>query len=360
MKNFTKAALIITLVLVILGSAFCAVGMGIGFSFPEFWEHVEMGEYSFGPFFKIPLFRHEGESTVSMGTDGPVEQYAEEYAKEYADEVTEAVMGGTEFPANVPQAEEMGGYAMASEQSHFPWEAIKNLEVEGYFGTVVIVESSRENQDEIFVDVDYAKENGKSNVKMHMEGDTLQIEETEKDSARIRHKESISITIEIPARVIGELWLEKIELEQENGNIYMDAPLTAEKIKIKVEKGECIASAPLTATDKIEIEVGAGNGTFDSLESKSLKAEAGMGTMAATRVSTEDISMECGMGEIEFHVVGKESDYSYQMKCGIGTIEVGDSSYSGLAGEKKIKNPGSKKMDVECGMGSIFVHFSET
>ena len=38
MKNFTKAALIITLVLVILGSAFCAVGMGIGFSFPEFWE----------------------------------------------------------------------------------------------------------------------------------------------------------------------------------------------------------------------------------------------------------------------------------------------------------------------------------
>lgn len=70
--------------------------------------------------------------------------------------------------------------------------------------------------------------------------------------------------------------------------------------------------------------------------------------------------MECGMGEIEFHVLGKESDYSYQMKCGIGTIEVGDSSYSGLAGEKKIKNPGSKKMDVECGMGSIFVHFSET
>ena len=145
MKNFTKAALIITLVLVILGSAFCAVGMGIGFSFPEFWEHVEMGEYSFGPFFKIPLFRHEGESTVSMETDGPVEQYAEEYAKEYADEVTE-------FPANVPQAEEMGGYAMASEQSHFPWEPIKNLEVEGYFGTVVIVESARENQDEIFVD----------------------------------------------------------------------------------------------------------------------------------------------------------------------------------------------------------------
>ncbi len=345
MKNFTKAALIIALVLVILGSAFCAVGMGIGFSFPEFWEEVELGEYSIGPLVGFPFFHRESTSTVSM------EKEAE---TDYAAEVADAEM-------QFPEPEAMEGLGdMASETNHFPWESIKNIEVEAYYGTVVIAESARENQEEIFVCAEYAKDDGKHKIRMYMDGDTLHVEETEKKASRILRKEDTYISIEIPPQAMDTLSLKKVDLKQENGSIYIDAPLTAEEIEVKVEKGECVTSARMAATEKMKIEVDAGNGHFDALEAKSLKAEVGMGEISVNQAEAEEISMECGMGTLELHVVGKESDYSYDLECGVGTIEVGDSSYSGLAGEKEIKNPGSKKMNVECGMGTIYVHFSET
>ena len=49
MKSFIKVALIVSLVLVILGSACLAVSLGIGFNYEDFWADVEDGKYSFGP-----------------------------------------------------------------------------------------------------------------------------------------------------------------------------------------------------------------------------------------------------------------------------------------------------------------------
>ncbi len=373
MKNFTKAALIITLVLVILGSAFCAIGIGIGFSFPEFWREVEWGKYSIGPFARIPFERQESTYTEAKIEDAAESfaDYAEQQAEEAGDRIDDAAEAWADYieqqAEDEVEQEAVDEEAMegtgdtASESTHFPWESVKNIEVEAYYGSIVLQESRQENQDEIFVHTEYpVTDDSRGTVRMYMEGDTLHVKEAKKNAKRILRKEEASINIEIPVQVMDRLWLEKIELKQENGTICIDTPLTAEEIKIKVEKGECNALAGLMAAKGIEVEVVAGNGYFEGLESESLDAECDMGNMTVARVSAEKVSMECGMGALELHVVGKESDYSYDLECGVGTIEVGGSSYSGLAGKKEIKNSGSKKMDVECGMGTINVHFSET
>ena len=76
MRGFTKIALIVSLILAILGSMFCMIGLGIGFSFSEFWEEVEDGEYAVGPLGSLPSvfqrnrlnWKDDGESWNSVDT----------------------------------------------------------------------------------------------------------------------------------------------------------------------------------------------------------------------------------------------------------------------------------------------------
>lgn len=105
MKNFTKTALIIVLVLVILGSLLCAVGLGIGFRFSEFWDQVETGEFSIGPIHHIPFFSYN---------------YSD---YDWADP-------GDDWDA----ADE--------EVSYFPWEDIKKIKLDVDYSSVIITEDA--------------------------------------------------------------------------------------------------------------------------------------------------------------------------------------------------------------------------
>ena len=59
-------------------------------------------------------------------------------------------------------------------------------------------------------------------------------------------------------------------------------------------------------------------------------------------------------------LAGKESDYDYELSCGIGEIDLGDEEYSGLGIERTIENKGSLgKVILNCGMGEIDVTFAQ-
>ena len=54
-----------------------------------------------------------------------------------------------------------------------------------------------------------------------------------------------------------------------------------------------------------------------------------------------------------------QEDYNYDLECGVGNLDVGSDSYSGLGREKSISNTGAdRKVDLECGMGNVSVNFS--
>ncbi|MEH2943632.1 DUF4097 family beta strand repeat-containing protein [Lachnospiraceae bacterium KK002] len=318
MKNFTKAALIIALILVILGSLLCAVGMGIGFRFSEFWNQVEAGEFSIGPIRHIPFIRY-GSSDLEWDDDSIDWDSADEDAFD------------------------------------FSCEDIKKIKMDVDYSGVRIVENTDSNL--VQMNVQYRREDHRYQVQAYMDGSTLKIEH--KGSGRIRNYDSSRVTLELPRELMEQVQLKEIDLEQGRGYIYMGMPLTAEKISISVGAGKCETGEKLTAKKKLSVSVDAGEIELGELEAEELKLEGGVGTLIAALIRAEEIEIEGGVGTIEVEAAGKERDYSYDIECGVGRLEIGENEYGGLSSSRSIENPGSKKMKIECGVGEVEVSFQE-
>ena len=86
--------------------------------------------------------------------------------------------------------------------------------------------------------------------------------------------------------------------------------------------------------------------------------EIGTGSMTFADLSARKTDGECGLGELDLTLTGTQEDYNYDLECGVGNLDVGSDSYSGLGREKSISNKGAdRKLNLECGMGNISVDF---
>ena len=70
---------------------------------------------------------------------------------------------------------------------------------------------------------------------------------------------------------------------------------------------------------------------------------------------TEYAKIDCGMGEVDLELVKGIDSANYKLKCGVGSIDIGDNSYSGLSREKRIENSATAEFELNCGMGAISV-----
>ena len=322
MKHFIKFALILSLVLVILGSICCTVSFGIGFNYSDFWQDVEEGKYSFGPISEVgeaiwrngDNWRDDGVNWKSASTN------------EYA----------------------------------FPWngegdERITGLDLDVYYGKVRMEES---NSNEVQVIVEYRKKNHRRKVEAYNDGGTLKIEET--GSKRSRNNDSTRITIGIPSEMMEEEHiLEAISLKQDAGAIYTDMPLKAEKISIKVNAGECLAYEKLTALREFSADVGVGEIDLQAVEAPEVTLNADVGQIDTETITADDLYIDCGIGSIDAQVCGKEQDYNYEVSCGIGEVACGDSTYSGIGSKREVDNHATKEMEIDCGIGNVIVNFSD-
>lgn len=323
MKSFTKVALIVALILVILGSTFCMIGLGIGFSFRDFWRDVEAGEFSIGPFEDIPYVI--GRNNLNWRDDGK------------------------------------SWKSSSTERFDFIWQGEKDkdkvdqLEVDVYYGTVILEENS-ENDNKILVTVEYRKKNHKRQVKAYKDGTTLKIEET--GSRKSFNNDSTKIMIQIPSEMMDGA-LKELSLKQGAGDIFVNMPLTAENININVDAGECEVAEKLMALEKCQADVGAGQIDFEEIEAKELELRANVGQIDTEEIKADQIDIDCGIGSIDILAAGREQDYNYEIECSVGEVEIGDNSFSGLGSKRKIENAGDKKMLVKCSVGQVDVSFSE-
>lgn len=319
MKSFTKVALIIALILVILGSTFCMIGLGIGFSFRDFWEDVEAGEFSIGPFKDISYVT--GRNHLNWKDDGE------------------------------------SWNSSSTERFDFICQGKKDIKlyVDVYYGTVVL-EENPEDDEKILVTVEYRKKNHKRQVKVYKDGSTLKIEET--GSKRSINNDSTKIMIQIPSNMMDGAFKE-LSLKQGAGDIFVNMPLTAENININVDAGECEVAEKLTALEKCQADVGAGEINFEEIEAKELELKANVGQIDTEEIKADQIVIDCGIGSIDMLAAGREQDYNYVIECSVGEVDIGDNSFSGLGSKRKIENAGDKNMQVKCGVGQVDVSFSD-
>ena len=114
----------------------------------------------------------------------------------------------------------------------------------------------------------------------------------------------------------------------------------------------------VTARD-FSLDVGAGEAEIMNFTADETDFAVGMGTITATGMVKHEADFECGAGEINYTAYGKETDYNYEVECGIGEVNCGESSYSGLAHSREINNHSSKSMYISCGIGSITINFED-
>ena len=171
-------------------------------------------------------------------------------------------------------------------------------------------------------------DNGK-NVTVKESSDTLNVRSTKK----------LSKTRKVCISYPEDVKFQELEIEMGAGTVYLNRDIDTEKLSVEMGAGEFDSKNPVTAKEA-DLEIGTGSMTFADLSAKK-------------------ISGECGLGELDLTMTGTQEDYNYNLECGVGNLDVGSDSYSGLGREKSISNTGAdRKVDLECGMGNVSVNFS--
>ena len=130
--------------------------------------------------------------------------------------------------------------------------------------------------------------------------------------------------------------------------------------EIDLEIGASDANIRDLKAEEIDIVVGAGVANISNVNANVLNLEVGAGQANIQNLQVRTLDLETGVGKVNVEIFGAESDYNYNVECGIGEVKVGNHSYSGLGAEQNITNPNALyQMDIECGIGEVDVHFTK-
>ena len=143
--------------------------------------------------------------------------------------------------------------------------------------------------------------------------------------------------------------------------IFCPENLSFQKIKLQMGAGTIELDGDFKA-DQMEVNVGAGTlENSGSLDVKEANFTVGVGTADISEIQTEKLNGSCGMGNMDLTLAGKAADYNYELKCGLGNLEVDDSQETSItSGNKQITNEGAtKNIKLDCGMGNVQVEFEE-
>jgi len=111
---------------------------------------------------------------------------------------------------------------------------------------------------------------------------------------------------------------------------------------------------------EFDLEVGAGEATVDGVRANEASIDVGAGKASITKLDAKEIDASTQAGELYLEVVGKQEDYSYNLECDIGELQIGEESYTGLGTEKKIKNLNAERfLEADCDVGKVQIDFTE-
>lgn len=158
--------------------------------------------------------------------------------------------------------------------------------------------------------------------------------------------------------------------------VYLPEDFSADNMKITVTAGRISADTLLAR--KAEITVAAGSCNIDSISVGELNMTVAAGNLAVYSMEADDLdinvaagkayvggsvrekgSVDCSAGSVELQLTGKDSDYSFEIDVGAGTVSVGGSNYGGLGTSSRLDGDvGSPKIDMNCSAGGISVGFT--
>lgn len=338
MKRFTKICLAICAFLVILGVIFCAISAGLGFGFGQFRWLLRQGVFSIGPEDFQIWDEDDWEDLEEMGH----------------------WFGGNTTKTTLPDSDS----DWKKWVERWPASKIRNLEVSFDFGSLSILPSEEE---EIEVEAEYRSDwkSYRRSISWEQQGDTLEIKD-EVDNKIFRlfthGVGDARLTVRIPKdHVFEEL---SMDIGAADVGVSLDTMLAASDIEIQMGTGELLGGSKdskdvILKADTLSVEIGAGNIELSGIETETLDADCGAGNLTLKNVIAREVDVDGGVGRVSLEMEGRQEDYDYEVECGIGQVEIGDATYSGLGHSRQIDNGADRSMDINCGIGQVVVSFLE-
>lgn len=127
---------------------------------------------------------------------------------------------------------------------------------------------------------------------------------------------------------------------------------------LKEEEGRIRVFIPQNQELKaLKLEGGAANIAAEDISCEEVDMEVGAGAFTYKGSVSKKIAVECGLGSARLSVEGEAQDFDYTLECGLGSVTVEDGPYILGIGEERMNNQAEKKMELDCGMGNIEVTF---
>ena len=138
------------------------------------------------------------------------------------------------------------------------------------------------------------------------------------------------------------------------GTLQVDA-LQADKLSLELGAGETEIGT-LRAQTRSDINTGAGKLTIRDGVLHNLSMEVGVGKMVFTGQLTGSCEVEFGIGDAELTLVGSSADYRISLDKGLGEAIIDGN----VLKNDSTFGTGSNQVDIESGIGSIRIDFSES
>ncbi len=174
---------------------------------------------------------------------------------------------------------------------------------------------------------------------------TLVIEENSRSVIDSAQKTEVVLTIP------KGYFFGKIDISTGAGEFFAEF-IKAENIDFDFGAGEVSVDA-LYATEKIEIDGGAGKIEIRDGETNNLDLDIGVGKLHYRAHITGDSEVDCGVGGVELVLTGGEENYTVSLDKGIGNASINDE----IIADEVTHGSGENKIDIDGGIGDIKVIF---
>lgn len=220
--------------------------------------------------------------------------------------------------------------------------AVQNLSVNLQHGNLLIEESEDSR-----IQVSYLSESDSSDEIMAVcDAGEITIQDTRQGK---KSRKDVTVYLEIP----GNFKFENAEIEIKAGEVDADCGFSADQLTVNTDAG--LISLESMEAQIFSVAVGAGEIDIEDSVFKMVYLDCGVGTMDIEADITEYAKIDCGMGTVDLDLAKGVDSANYMLSCGVGSIEIGDNSYTGLSREKRIENGASAEFELNCGMGTISI-----
>ena len=161
------------------------------------------------------------------------------------------------------------------------------------------------------------------------------------------------ITIQIPEGFSYDT----VDIDLGAGDFSIES-LTVKNVTIDIGAGR-LQIEKLVCTEDAKCDIGAGQMLLNDAQiGGSFAGDIGAGEMRLTGNIQGNAEVSCAMGNTEMTFVGSTmEEHNYEVSCSAGNIDIGNRSFAGLATESDIDNGAANTYKLECAMGNITVKF---